>query len=234
MEIASQPSPAPPRREIRREVVCEDALAWLPRHRPAEGCSVVTSLPDWSEFSGWTLQRWSDWFLTAAVEVLSSTPDDGVAIFFQTDIRTEENWVDKGFLCSLAARELGLRTLWHKAVCRVPAGHASRKRAAYAHLLCFSRQVRYPLTHATPDVLPEGGVTSWTRGMGWNACLAACRFIRSHTASHTLLDPFCGEGMTLAAANSVGLNALGVELSPKRARAARLQQKPGRAAPFNP
>jgi hypothetical protein len=30
---------------------------------------------------------WKDWFTSAAAAVLSRCPDDGVAIFFQTDIK---------------------------------------------------------------------------------------------------------------------------------------------------
>jgi tRNA G10 N-methylase Trm11 len=36
-----------------------------------------------------------------------------------------------------------------------------------------------------------------------------------------VVDPFCGKGTVLAVANSLGLDALGVELSGKRCRAAR-------------
>jgi hypothetical protein len=36
-----------------------------------------------------------------------------------------------------------------------------------------------------------------------------------------LLDPFCGHGALLAAANAAGMDCIGVELSSKRARKAR-------------
>jgi tRNA G10 N-methylase Trm11 len=36
-----------------------------------------------------------------------------------------------------------------------------------------------------------------------------------------VVDPFCGHGTVLAVANALGLDALGVELSPRRCRAAR-------------
>ncbi len=57
--------------------------------------------------------------------------------------------------------------------------------------------------------------------MGVNACLAACRFVLEQTPTRTVVDPFCGRGSVLAAANALGLDAIGVELSPKRARQAR-------------
>jgi tRNA G10 N-methylase Trm11 len=57
--------------------------------------------------------------------------------------------------------------------------------------------------------------------MGRRACELACRFVLTHTKSHTVVDPFCGHGSVLAVANHLGLEAVGVELSPKRARKAR-------------
>ncbi len=57
--------------------------------------------------------------------------------------------------------------------------------------------------------------------MGTRACQAACRFVLDSTAARRVVDPFCGRGTVLAVANELGLDALGVELSAKRCRAAR-------------
>ena len=57
--------------------------------------------------------------------------------------------------------------------------------------------------------------------MGVDACTATCRFLLEHTACRTVVDPFCGIGTMLAVANAHGLNAVGVEISPKRAARAR-------------
>src|SRR5688500_4955697 len=96
--------------EPAREVITADAIGWL-RERPVlEGCSVVTSLPDVSELSGMTLARWRDWFVDAAALVISRVPDDGVAIFYQSDIRKDAVWIDKGFLVSKAAERSEVRT----------------------------------------------------------------------------------------------------------------------------
>jgi tRNA G10 N-methylase Trm11 len=53
------------------------------------------------------------------------------------------------------------------------------------------------------------------------ALVATCRFLREHTACRVVVDPFCGHGTVLAVANEFGLDAVGVELSAKRARKAR-------------
>ena len=57
--------------------------------------------------------------------------------------------------------------------------------------------------------------------MGSAACDLACRYVLSHTATRVIVDPFCGWGSVLAVANQLGLNAIGVELSRKRAQKAR-------------
>lgn len=212
---------APGRPEGQRTVECADALVWLQDRPVLEGCSAITSLPDVSEFPELSLAEWKQWFIRAAVLVLSKVPAQGVAIFYQTDVKKDGAWVDKGYLISKAAEEAGCEMLWHKVVCRRAPGSVTFGRPAYSHMLCFSRGIRVDLGKATPDVLPDAGEVTWTRGMGLQACLAACRFILEHTATRTVVDPFCGHGTVLAVANALGLDAVGVELSRKRAKKAR-------------
>jgi len=64
------------------------------------------------------------------------------------------------------------------------------------------------------------------RAMGSAACDAAMRFIIT-TGARTVVDPFCGQGSALAAANAHGLDAIGVELSKRRATKARSATHPG-------
>jgi tRNA G10 N-methylase Trm11 len=56
--------------------------------------------------------------------------------------------------------------------------------------------------------------------MGAAACEMAVKFVASIGAK-TVVDPFCGVGSALAAANSFGLDAIGVEISRRRASRAR-------------
>jgi tRNA/tmRNA/rRNA uracil-C5-methylase (TrmA/RlmC/RlmD family) len=52
-------------------------------------------------------------------------------------------------------------------------------------------------------------------------------WLQAHTRTRVVVDPFCGRGTALAAANLRGLDAIGVELSAKRAeRARRLRLEP--------
>ena len=46
-------------------------------------------------------------------------------------------------------------------------------------------------------------------------------FLLQAAKAGTVVDPFCGEGTVLAAANAYGMHAIGVDLSAKRCRHAR-------------
>jgi len=149
--------------------------------------------------------------------------DDAVAIFYQTDIKREGRWVDKSFLVQLGAEAAGSSLLWHKVVCRIPPGGVAFGRPAYAHMLCVSRSRRLPSGRSSADVLPALGTMTWPRAMGTAACEAAARFLVAETDARVVVDPFCGVGTMLAVANAYGLDAVGCELSRRRAaRAARL------------
>ena len=180
----------------------------------------MTSLPDYSEFSHLSLNDWKLWFVNAAKLVLMTCPDDGMTLFFQTDIKVDGAWIDKGFLCQQAAEAIGCELIAHKIICRLPPGTTTQGRPAYSHLVCFSKKIRIPLSKSSSDVLPIAGKTTWTRGMGVNACRLACEMILQNTETRTIVDPFCGHGTVLAVANSMGLNAIGVELSRKRVKKA--------------
>ena len=70
-------------------------------------------------------------------------------------------------------------------------------------------------------MLPSLGEMPWVRSMGADVCRAVTRFLLAHTRCRTVVDPFCGVGTMLAVANEQGLDAIGVELSRKRAAKAR-------------
>jgi hypothetical protein len=72
-----------------------------------------------------SLSEWKSWFTAAAQQVMDCCPPDGVAIFYQTDIKHEETWVDKAYLIQKAAADAGCEQLWHKIVCKAPPGNAT-------------------------------------------------------------------------------------------------------------
>jgi hypothetical protein len=182
---------------------------------------VVTSLPDVAEMAGMSLDAWTRWFVDAARAVLDAVPDEGVAIFFQSDVKRAGRWIDKGALVQRAADAAVVPLLFHKIVCRKPAGAVSFGRASYSHLVGFSRGARPKPERATADVLPDGGFQPSVKSMGVTACLEACRFVARETPTRTIVDPFCGYGTVLAVANAIGLDAVGVDVSARMARRAR-------------
>ena len=205
-----------------RTVHCADALQWLAAlPGPLDGCSMLTSLPDATELPGIGQQAWRRWFVEAARLVLRRTPDDGAALFYQSDVKRAGRWVDKAYLVQRAAEEEGAALLFHKIVCRKPAGTVTFGRAAYGHLLCFSRGLEADPARSTADVLADAGRMTWVRAIGLTACRVACGFILEQTTTRTVVDPFCGLGTVLAVANEMGMDAIGVELNQKRARKAR-------------
>lgn len=203
-----------------RRIIQAEALTWLTQHPAPAAASVITSLPDRSELPDLGLDAWQDWFVEAARRVLAWLPDPGLAIFFQSDIRHAGRWIDKGYLVQRAAEAEGRALLWHKIVCRHPPGSISHGRANYSHLLCFAHAPRM-VTHPGPDVLPDAGYKPWSKAMGVEACRLACRFLREESQTELVVDPFCGHGTALAVANHYGFDALGVELSTRKVRAAR-------------
>jgi hypothetical protein len=204
-----------------RTVIHAEALDWL-AHNPAPAASsVVTSLPDVSEVPELGFEGWRRWFIEAARSVIRWVPESGLAIFYQSDIRYQGNWIDKGYLVQRAAEEEQAALVWHKIVCRHPAGTISHGRASYSHLVCFARGERAAPKHPGPDVLPDAGFMPYSKATGVAACRAACRFLLEESATRVVVDPFCGRGTILAVANAMGLGAIGVDQSVRKCRAAR-------------
>ena len=221
----SPPRPPSPsargERPTLREVHCGDGRAWLEAATLGPSDAVVTSLPDVSELPDGDLETWRPWFIDTAQLACRAIHDESVIIFYQTDIKRDGRWIDKGFLVQLAAEQSGLSCLFHKVVCRVQPGTTTFGRPAYAHLLAFSRSLRLEVARSLPDVLPEMGFLPWSRAMGVEACAFVCRFLARETPARRVIDPFCGLGTMLAVANAHGFDAVGVEISKKRARRAR-------------
>lgn len=205
----------------RRDVVQAEALEWLASRTAEPGTSVITSLPDLSECPGLALEAWRTWFVEAARAVLRYLPEDGLGLFFQSDIRHRGVWIDKAYLVQRAAEEERASLVFHKIVCRMPPGTVSHGRPSYSHLLGFSRTPRSPGARPGPDVLDDAGFMPWSRAMGVAACELACRFLRDETSTLRVVDPFCGQGTVLAVANAFGFDAVGVDLSRKRCKIAR-------------
>ncbi|MFN3241614.1 MAG: SAM-dependent methyltransferase [Planctomycetota bacterium] len=204
----------------RREVHTGCALQWLREHPLPAGAGIVTSLPNFDEFSNRDVDRWRSWFVDAAELVLRSTPDASACVFFQTDVKHDGVWIDKSFLVQVAAERAGVALVWHKVALRAPVGTTTNLRPAFAHLLCFSRELRHTRENATADVLARLGDQDWPRAMGRDVADVAVRWLRDHARADTIVAPFCGTGTALDAANALDLAAIGIERNPGRAHRA--------------
>lgn len=203
-----------------RDVHHTDGIAWLRAAELGPEHAVVTSLPDVSELA-LDLDAWRRWFVDAAALICERVHPEGVAIFYQTDIKHDGRWIDKGHLVHTGADRVGASCLWHKVVCRTEPGQTTFGRPAYGHWLAFSRAVRLAPGASTADVLPTLGEMTWSRAMPMAAAVASCVFVRRQTGARVVVDPFCGRGTILAVANDHGLDAIGVEISKKRVKKAR-------------
>lgn len=197
-----------------RQVVCADAfeaLAELP-----EG-GICTSLPDHAELAELSAEAYDEWIAAAVRLCIASR---GVAggwpcLFYQTDRLASGRWVSKA---SRIIEASSAPLLWHKIILRRAPGRVDLFRPGFAHLLAFG--------HGRPgrrsaDVMP-GGHPVWRNGPGRGAALFAAGFIAERAP--LLVDPFCGRGSFLAAANSVGLPAAGLDIDPEMCEiAARLE-----------
>ena len=159
-----------------------------------------------------TVQRLINWL-----------PADGLAIFYQSDVRHNGVWIDKSYLVQRAAEQTNAVLIWHKIVCRRPPGTISPGRPSYSHMLCIAPQTAPAVQRPGPDVIDDAGFMPWSRAMGMKACQVACRFLRDESATQTIVNPFCGEGSALAIANSFGFAAIGIDLSRRRCAAASQQ-----------
>ena len=117
-----------------RTIHCTDGVAWLREQTFGVEHAVITSLPDVSEL-GLPFEAWREWFSDTAQLICERLAPTGVALFFQTDIKRDGRWVDKGYLVQRGAERAGSFQLFHKAVCRAPAGMTTFGRPAWAHLI---------------------------------------------------------------------------------------------------
>ena len=172
-----------------RSVHHGDGVAWIASTELGPGDAIVTSLPDVSEVT-LDVERWRRWFVDTAALLCARVHAESVAVFYQTDIKHDGIWIDKGHLVHTGAERSAAHCVWHKIVCRAPAGTTTFGRPAYAHLLAFSRGLRLAPGQSSPDVLPAMGAMTWARAMGTTACELAARFVRDYAGATTIVDPF--------------------------------------------
>lgn len=203
-----------------REVYCLDSIPWMQQRGVIEGAVAITSLPDVSELR-LSIAAWRIWFLETVGRVVGLVSEESAAIFFQSDIKHDGAWIDKGAWVVRAAEDAGARVLFHKIISRRQPGLLTLGRPGYTHLIAVSRGMRCPDALPIPDIIVDAGRSPWVRAMGVRAAAHAVRFARDHAQARVIVDPFCGVGTVLAVGNALGVDAIGVERSRKRCEQAR-------------
>ena len=196
-----------------RQVLCQDALKWLSRNDNIE--CIITSMPEMEEVN-LKIKEYEVFFRATAKACISSIKDDGYCIFLQTD-RKYHGWVDKGYWITDEARTLGFHTVWKKIALTKEVGKADLFRPTYSTMLCFTKEGN--VGKLSPDVIYSGEKT-YTHAFGLEAVSLCVDYVKSQGVKK-IVDPFCGSGTTLAVANKMGLDAIGIDISKEACVAAR-------------
>ena len=75
-----------------------DGIAFLERGPLPPDHAIITSLPDHSEVPALGVDGWRRWFVDTVALACRSVADDAVAVFYQTDVKHDGRWIDKGHL----------------------------------------------------------------------------------------------------------------------------------------
>lgn len=128
--VEGNPSVYPKGTLSSRTVLCTDSLEYLKSirdHSLPKGYCAFTSIPDITElptvFNKFRIKQYKKWFCDAASLLFSKMPHGSYTIFLQSDLRFMDDncdfvyeWVDKSFLCTMAAERNDCVLMWHKIV----------------------------------------------------------------------------------------------------------------------
>jgi hypothetical protein len=191
----------------KRQVFCQDAIQWLAKNK-GHDC-IITSIPEMDELN-MNIKEYEVFFRNAAKLVFEAVKDDGYAIFLQTD-RKHHGWVDKGYWITHEGKQLDFHTVWKKIALTRDVGKADLFRPTYSNMLCFTKKGK--VGKVLPDVIIAGEKT-YTHAFGVEAVILCVQYAKEQGIKK-IVDPFSGSGTTLAVANEMGLDAVGVEIDKK-------------------
>lgn len=199
-----------------RDIIVADSLQWLKGVRSLP--NVVTGLCDLDE-TDYTVDQYLQFFQSVATLIFQKLDKQGYAIFIQTDRKYEGEWIDKSYILSNIAESCGCKLVWHKIVLHREVGRTDLHRPCYAHMLCYTYTGKPGA--AFPDVIPVSA-RLYKNGTPMAAAVAAVRFIaQNNRKTHTIIDPFVGQGTIPVIANYFDMDAVGIDIDPAQAQLAR-------------
>lgn len=201
--------------KVLKTIICADSFEWMPANRN-QG-SILTSLPDASEIGMDDLAEYDKWLRRAAAEIFATASEGCPVIFIQTDRRKDGRQFSKANLLMNIAAELGWFLLWHKIELTAEVGKSNLYRPTFRNMVCFGRG-KMSAGQATADVVPKSK-RLYDMAFGFDAARACLEFCKKF--SNRVLDPFCGYGTTLHVAEDLGMDSVGVDISPECCEVAR-------------
>lgn len=187
-----------------RRVDCADATVWL--RRVIGAGPVVASLPDAHEVhldpAVWAnaFARWADECFAAA----AGAP----VVFVQTDRKAGGVWHSKPAIIAAIAGRRRVPLRWHKIALRREPGATDLHRPGYTHVVAYGGD-RPGRPFA--DVWPAGR-RLWANGTPVGVAARVIEWLDEAWPAGPVVNPFCGLGTFLAAANDRGREAWGCDV----------------------
>lgn len=194
-------------------VTTADALDWLRLPEVIGRGAIFTSPPDASEI-GSQPDEYAAWLRPALHRCFVAST--GPTVLVLTDRKHGGEWLSKPELALAEARNHGLPLLWHRIALRRPVGKVDLHVPTYAHVLALGPG---RVGRARPDVF-DAGKPSWAHGHGPVLAWYVADWLRE-VGVRTVVDPFCGTGAFLHAAEAQGMAAIGCDIDAARADIAR-------------
>jgi hypothetical protein len=190
-----------------RTVELADAFVWMPAATDGAPSPVVSYLPERTDLEPLS-EQYRRWYRDAA-DVCLYAARGRPAVLFVVDRLAGGRWTSKVAWILSGGHDRSL--VGHRIYTTRAPGTLDLRRPAYAHGLYFGSRPG----PRRPDVVPFGPKL-WKRGLGLGAARDAARFVADlEDGRGGVLNPFCGWGTLLAAAEEAGLDAAGCDLDPE-------------------
>lgn len=190
------------------KVILGDALEVLPTL--GSTFDVFTGIPDAAEVGDGSVEEWRPFFRTAVRECIRRVnPDNGVAVFYQTDRRYNGALEPKSFMVIEEAVALGFRVLWHKVA--VGGLGTNLFRPNFSHIVAVGAP-NATSGKAFPDVIQQGPKV-YPNAID-NASLPLLADFLKRRGTTSVLDPFCGYGTIASICASRGMSTVSIDIDP--------------------